>query len=348
MDLFSPSDANTRNVISSLGGDFSAGGIATASTNMPAGSSVGGGSRAVGGLGSLFSGGGLSTLLAAGGSLAGLSLIGSQNPLARGIGGAGLGLGIGSLAGPLISSLATSAFLGGSIGSGLASGLMTIGNLAPIIGPIIGGIIALSTLLGPKHQQDRHALEMSELDDIAKVMSAYQGNQADYRSAVNTLEKLREQGEQQFAQWGTQNHTAEQVDSHINLAESQLASMEAGRQAQQQAILAEQQRRQGLSFSPGLFSAGGMVGSYAGSVPAWFSAVAQRYGSGGDVVPAMLTPGERVLTREEARQYNGGVPVQITLQAWDGPSVQRWLDNGGDKQIAASIIKLRYQGIRVA
>lgn len=68
-------------------------------------------------------------------------------------------------------------------------------------------------------------------------------------------------------------------------------------------------------------------------------------GRGTDTVPAWLTPGEVVLNADQQKAVGdamnargGGGGVAISIQAWDGASVDRWLRAGGSRQLARAVV----------
>jgi hypothetical protein len=223
-----------------------------------------------------------------------------------------------------------------------------VGSL--LTGPLMPIALGVGALIGyfgsRKKQNQRHVLEMQELSGIQKVLTAYNLGGADYNSAFSALEQMRQEYAQQFVKMGGKSHIGQQVNSHIDIAESQLAQQEAARQAKAMAAAAEQQRRAGMVFGPAQFRMGGFVGPLG---------VPLRFAMGGEV-PAILHSGEFVMRPEAVRQQgvakleamndgrSGGGDMNIHITAWDGPSVDRWLNNGGVAKIQRAFAVARAEG----
>jgi hypothetical protein len=320
-----------------------AGGIGTV---LPAGAAAVSAGRAGGGILARLGGlGGVMGLL----GLTGMSLLGSRNAALRGIGGFLTGGTIGLA-------------LGGA-GLGLIGGLL--GAVLPVVGAIIGGLIAIFGFGGP-HKGDVARIQVMEpaLRQIQLIKDAYNVFQLDYSSAISQLEQLRAQALQQLQQIGGEqvHRNSLHINQAVDQAEREINTTEA-----------ERARRSQLVFGGAMFEQGGLVSPRAQVPSAGFrvpskgfgmpglshSALSTRHSAvsfqSGGAVPAVLHAGEFVMRRQAVQQIGrqnleamnrggAGTGISITIQAWDGPSVEAWLRQGGAEKIARALWRAEREG----
>jgi hypothetical protein len=249
----------------------------------------------------------------------------------------------------MLGSMSTSLVEMGLIGPGLAT---MLGSFGGPIGAGVGALVGVLMSLGPKHQQDRHTFEMAELDTIHTLLTQYQLGGVSYNQTLTALEQLKTQGEQQFTTWGAANHIADQVDSHINIAESQLQQQESDKQAKAAATAAEQARRAGVMFGAAQFGGGGVVDSSARRP--WLWADAPRFDMGG-AVPAILHEGEGVINRSGMQRVGvqglnrinsgaGGGDTHYNISLIDARGFEDYLKRSGWESIQRVARLMRSEG----
>ena len=298
-----------------------------------------------------------------------------QGLLAGGIASGGLlgarAIGFGSpgraaLAGGLAGAGIVGAGLVATFGSAVGSAGAALGSL--LLGPLGIGIIAATALIGllfgvfgrKKKQKQRDEIERQAFRAIEQVETSYKLHQTDYNSAIVQLEQIRQQTDQQMAQlkWPNRMHP------HINAAIKRIGDLES-----------ERQRRMQIQGGGPMFAQGGFVGSpsYAGGsggqgfgplgiplglqssrVAGWQRA--PRFDDGG-AVQAIVHRGEFVVRKQAVRRAGraamerlnatgemAGGGINITIVAWDGPSVDTYLRNGGAEKIVKEIRRAQREG----
>lgn len=295
-----------------------------------------GGLGATGGAGS--PGGSLSRggqMFLGGASLLGGLLAGSGNRVVRGLG---------------------TGLIGGSLAAGVASTLLGVG-LTSALGLATFGIGALAGFLfgffgGPNYGKQRDKFLRNEFQPaVDQVVKAYEFHQLDYIGAISQLQSLEEQGVQRLKQLKGDGHRARDI---VRAAIQKIDGIEA-----------ERQRRLALAFNPPQFHQGGAVTQQHAAMSNLIAFPGRASGglrgipnfhSGGDVL-ARLQLGEGVLSLRGMRAVGGpagldalnrggapGMTLNITIQAFDGPSVEAWLANGGAEKLMRGFQRAAMRG----
>lgn len=253
-------------------------------------------------------------------------------PLAGGL----IGFGVGSQYGPAPGALSGAA-------SGAGIGFLAGGPIGAAIGGIIGGLVGLFSGLfggGPsKHSLADKYINSTVLPAIQSEVTNYEGFRTDFATAINDLEQLKQQSydnmRQQFGKDATNDEWNKYIVPAIGNAEARINTDEA-----------ERQRRGTLVFGAPQFAEGGTFTS--------------GYGPGGSGV-AILHNFEKVMTARANAMYgpelaameasakagirmSTGGGASFTIVAWDGPSVEKWLRNGGAAMISTAQTRRKLEG----
>lgn len=198
--------------------------------------------------------------------------------------------------------LLASNFMGGGIlhGLGGALGGALLGTyFFPGLGTAIGAIVGFfSGFISHSTKKARLAIEANIKTQAQAIEDGYNLFQFDWSSSRSQLEALRQQGVDALKQAGVKDIDRSRVghvDHWIDKAEKEIDATQAERNA-----------RSALTFGPAQFRAGGFVGpGIGGAAPAWFTASAMHFASGG-AVPAILHEGEFVMRPEAVARYGVG------------------------------------------
>jgi len=319
-----------------FGAPLSAGGGARVGTALPGGAIAG---TARGGVGGLLAGLPLALLLGAG-------AVGFRSPARGAIAG---GLAAGGLLS--IAAAAAPSLLGSSIG-------FLFGPIGIGIGALVGALFGFLSKGRRRRQRERYEREQFA-PAVKAIEDAYSFHQLDYLSARNQLEQLRTQGLEQVRALGGKGTVINQL---VNAAIQRINAIEQ-----------ERQRRMGITPSPPIFEKGGLIGpSGHRTIGPWgipaagpgggfrpeLPNVAPRF-QGGGAVGIVAHEGEFVVSARAAsrigrsrldymnatgRTPGGGDGLTIQIVAWDGPSVDAWLRNGGAEKIRRGMRKMMREG----
>jgi gas vesicle protein len=261
------------------------------------------------------------TLGGIGGTLAGLAIsnpekFGMLGPLAAGL----VGFGVGSQHGKLMGTLA-------GAGTGALTGFMVGGPIGAAIGAIVGAIAGLfGGIFGGKKRkrQANEFVDKSVLPELTKIMAQYKDFQIDYPTALSDITELKNKSEDELRKLKGEGKSVfkKRVGPAFDDARKELDKIQA-----------ERVRRSGLKFGPEQFHDGGYV---AGGLKQGEVFAKLRVGE------FVTNPAATARNRQALESMNNGgaaMPgeMHIHIHAWDAGSVQKWLRNGGAREIKRSL-----------
>ena len=273
-----------------------------------------------------------------GGTAAGTSSLG----IAGGVAGAAAGaLGVvGAYEQHSPMGMATGALsgaeMGASIGTMILPGVGTaIGAVAGAIGGFFVGLFG--DLFGDQGRSKMVAYDQQTIyPDLTAEMQGFQQGTVGYAQANDNLVKLMADAATQANTYGSGavSYYNSNIVPEIQAAEATLLRAEKGGRDQ-------------VSFSAAQFHSGGSISDFG---DLWTSPTT-------GFIHAQL--GENVLTPTQMSTLatgssstrmapaSTGSTAQVTIQAWDGASVSRWLRSGGAQQIQAAVNQNtgRYSGV---
>jgi hypothetical protein len=215
-------------------------------------------------------------------------------------------------------------------GSGAITGFLAagpvgaiIGGIAGLLGGIFGGIFG-----GAKRKKQANALaDNTILPDVTQIMTGFDGFQVDSSSAIQQLEKLRDDSQKQLGMLKSQGKDVfnTKVGPAIDSAEKHIRDTQA-----------ERERRGAIAFGLPQFDTGGMFNVQRGN-----AGLAILHDGEFVSNPTATKKNRRALERMNAGESAGGVVHNHywNVNAVDAKSFDDWAKRGGAKSMALALTR---------